>query len=179
MLARDEERTVLEPSTDAKEVLREFYNHVEERLGVGGELHQVSGFAAKTAEHSLRLGALLAVYRSESSISTEHMSCGIELAQYYLGEAIRLFGSPGESQSVTDARLLLRWIKEKNHHVIHPVLIYQKGPGRLQNDREAVQAAARELVRHGYLREEKNLLVDGSVRKRAWSVNEQIYEVSE
>ena len=160
-------------------ILREFYNHLEERLGVGGELHQVSGFAAKTAEHALRLSALLTTYCCESSISTQHMSGGIELAQYYLGEAIRLFGAPGDTQTTKDARTLLQWIEKKKPHVIYPVLIYQKGPNRFQKDTKALDGAARELVKHGYLRAEKELFVDGSVRKNSWRVNGQIYEVSE
>ena len=82
----------LHMSRDARATWVAFYDHVERLLGPGGQLHEISGFANKLAEHAARIAAVLAVFDDPEceELHSSYIASGIELAQFYAGEALRL-----------------------------------------------------------------------------------------
>lgn len=174
LLESENSQLILELELDAQQHLMEYANHIEKQLVPGGALRPVSGFASKTAEHALRLSALLATYSGELTITVENLLCGISLAEHYLDEAVRLIGSVATDQITKDSLSILEWITNKNYQVIHLRMLTQKGPNRLRKDRDAQTLAIQKLIEHGYLQLVENLTIEGTINKRAWRVNVQI-----
>jgi hypothetical protein len=150
-----------------------FYNHIEQRVASGGELEPVRGLANKLPEHAARIGAVLATVRDicASEVAVAEMESGIELAQHYAAEALRLFSSSRVSNPVRDAKCLLDWLYGTwTHELVSLPDIYQLGPNSI---REA--AAARRVVEvlesHGYLEQiPGGAVVDGKFRRDAWRI---------
>src|SRR5262249_35671526 len=72
-----------------------FADHVESRVGTGGELELVRALAAKLAEHAARIAGVLTLTRDieAGEIAAAEMEAAIEIAQHYAAEAIRLDGA--------------------------------------------------------------------------------------
>ena len=83
--------TSLRLDTEAKHAWVAFYDEVEEALGDGQEYVEVQDVASKTAEQAVRLAGCFHAfsYGHGSEIGRENMREGIDLARYYLGEALR------------------------------------------------------------------------------------------
>src|SRR4029077_19419409 len=60
-----------------------FYDHVEKRVGPGGELEPARGLANKLPEHAARLAAVLTLISDidAGEIAAFEMQCGIGLAE--------------------------------------------------------------------------------------------------
>ena len=73
-----------------------FYNHVrDEEVASRGELEPIRGLANKLPEHAARFAAVLAMLGDidTSEVAPEAMECGIQLAQHYAVEGLRLYGA--------------------------------------------------------------------------------------
>jgi hypothetical protein len=90
-----------------------FHDHVETRLGTGGELEPVRGLANKLPEHAARIAAVLALVHNISAgeVGSGEMEAGIVLAQHYASEAMRLFGASRISGELHEAQQLLTWLQ--------------------------------------------------------------------
>src|SRR5712675_3617228 len=77
-----------------------------------GELRPVSGLANKLAEHAARLAAVLTLVRDidAGEITGEEMAAGIELAQHYVAEALRLFAIGAVNSDLRLAQEALVWM---------------------------------------------------------------------
>lgn len=99
------------------------------------------------------------------------MSRGIELAQFYLGEAARLASVATVSNEIAQAEALRKWLLESwSHQEIISSEIVQLGPNQLR-EATKVHAAAALLERYGWivaLPEGSN--VRGAARKHAWRI---------
>jgi hypothetical protein len=92
-----------------------FYNAIEERLGPEGDLQSVKGFVGKLPEQAARLSAILAAFEQGAEareIDAGTLARGIELAEFYLSEAVRLFGQAKTDQRYEEAQALSNWLKE-------------------------------------------------------------------
>ncbi len=160
-------------SAVSKEKWRQFHNHVERQTRDGGALHQIKGFACKAAEHSARLAAVLAFFDNcdASEIGTEHADSGIELVQFYLGEALRLFNSATTNPNLLLAEKVLTWANHPDRGGIIPLVdLYQKGPSQIRT-RAAAQQIITTLAEHNHVeRIEGGCHVNGSFRRDAWQV---------
>ena len=92
-----------------------FCDHVERELGPGGSLEPVRGFANKLPEHAARLAGVLAIVADPrcTEISSGHIDAGIELAQHYAMEALRLFDAGSASPEILRAEQLLDWLRSR------------------------------------------------------------------
>jgi hypothetical protein len=159
-------------SQDARRLWIAFYDHIEKRVGAGGELEPIRGLANKLPEHAARIAAVLAMISDIDSgeVTDAEMTAGIELAQHYATEALRLFGASRVSSQIRDAQRLLEWLLGTWHGAAVSLPdIYQRGPNFL---REA--AAARRcvdvLVEHRYLIPEEQGVVGGKSRREVWRI---------
>ena len=106
---------VLQLSEEAKRIWTAYFNKVEESLKQGGEFAEVKDFASKTAEQAARISGVLHVFEfgPEGEIQPETMLQSINIAEWYLHEANRIFVTARLPEEFKNAFILQKWIK--NH----------------------------------------------------------------
>jgi hypothetical protein len=160
-------------SPKARPVWVAFHDHVEKRLVAGGELEPVRGLANKLPEHAARIAAVLTLVRDieAGEVCLAEVEAGIELAEHYATEALRLFGASRVNADVSMAQRLLTWLlsqwREPN---ISLPDVYQRGLNAIGD-----QATARRLVtvleEHGWLvKIPEGATVAGQRRRDAWRI---------
>jgi hypothetical protein len=149
-----------------------FYNHVESRVASGGELERVRGLANKLPEHAARIAAVLEMVRDihASEVTAAAMEAGIELAQHYAAEALRLYGASRVNAELQLALQLLNWLLARDKPVVSLPCIYQHGPGAIRDKMRAAKVTAI-LEDHGYLvRIEGGAEIEGKWRRDPWRI---------
>jgi len=109
---------ILRLESSAEFVWREAYNSIEKLISPGSELETVSDFASKYSENSLRLAGIFHYMNGIQSewIQAREMKDACQVMNFYIQEALRLFGPSGEmSKSYADARELERWFVDKRY----------------------------------------------------------------
>jgi hypothetical protein len=150
-----------------------FADHVEVRLGRGGELETVRGFGNKLAEHAARLAGVLRLVDDleASEIRDQDLDAGITLAEHYAAEALRLAGAARFRSELQLAQRLLDWLHDSwEERVIALPDIYQRGPAMIRD-----QATAKKYVgileAHGWLvKIPQGAVVAGQQRRDAWRI---------
>jgi hypothetical protein len=139
-------------STEAKRLWIGFYNHVEQRICAGGELEPVIGLANKLPEHAARLASVITLVDDimATEVGPEEMTCGIDLAQHFASEALRLFGASQVNEKLREAQRLLGWLASRTEEIISLPEIYQLGPSSIR-EADAARKAANVLAEHGWL----------------------------
>ena len=157
---------------DARAAWIAFHDHAERAMRQDGELASIRAFASKLAEHAGRLAAVLATYADPdaSAVSGEHMACGIELAQHYAAELIRLGEAAGVAPELRLAQRLLAWWQARPDPRCHLAAIYQRGLNAI-GDAETARRIVFVLEDHGWVRRlPAGAVLDGSPRKEAWGL---------
>ena len=165
----------------ARAVWIAFHDHAEASLGDGRPWAPIRGFANKAAEHAARLAGVLSVWTGARSVTGEAMACGVELAQHYAAEALRLQADGATDPAILEAERLLAWIRglpaTRGDVLVSLPAIYQRGPGALR-DKASAERAVKLLAAHRHL-----LRVEGSAevveapgrppvrRKEVWRLN--------
>jgi hypothetical protein len=160
-------------SDGARRVWVEFANYVEVMLGPDGELRSIAGLANKLPEHAARLAGVLTLVRDidAGEIQGSEMAAGVELAQHFADEALRLDGGSRVSGELRLAQQALKWLLQQwGEPAISLPALYQLGPGPI---REA--STARKIVGiledHGWLvRIAEGAMVAGIRRREAWRI---------
>jgi hypothetical protein len=91
------------------------------------------------------------------------MRRGIALADWHLGEAVRLSRNLKVNVGLEDAQGLLNWLHDTNRTVIGTGEVLQFGPGQLRQ-KAKVDQAFKELAGHSWLRPHPE-------QKRRWLVS--------
>jgi hypothetical protein len=165
-------------SQEAKALWVNFVNHIETELAPHGSLEIIKGFANKLPEHAVRLAAVICLIEGHATeISGATMAQGIELAQYYASELLRLAFYGGADPKLVQAQALLNWLQSKwNESVVSLPDIYQKGPKAIR-DAKTAKSLVDILVDHGWLIEvPEGATINGNYRKQAWSLQSQADE---
>lgn len=162
------ESLVLPPKT--KRLWEAFYDHVEHQLAESGALAPVRGFGSKLAEHALRLAGILTLVDDLEAreIGTEAMEAGMTLAEFYAGEALRIFGHAHEHPDLEIARRLLAWVEPYAH--VHLRQVYQHGPRPIR-DKDTALHILSILEHHRWLqRVPDGMELEGSHRRDVWKI---------
>jgi hypothetical protein len=153
-------------SREAKERWVAFYEHLEAQKG---EFEgPVRAFAAKAAEHALRLAGVLTLFDDPEAkeVPLGHMEAGIKLAEWYLLEQDRLFEAVVVPDSLRQAEKLLKWltgfVKEQGTREVSLREVL-RGP-RFARTKEHAERLLATLEEHGYLRRKEG-------QKSVWEVN--------
>jgi hypothetical protein len=158
-------------SSEARPLWIAFYNHIETLVISGGELEAVRGLANKLPEHAARLAAVLTLVRDVDArvIASTEMQAGIELAQHYAAEALRLFGVSRINGDLRLAQHLLNWLRShSNVPAVSLPDIYQRGPSAIR-DKSKAEKMVGILEDHGHLlRIKGGAEIDGKWRRDAW-----------
>jgi hypothetical protein len=159
-------------SADARRLLIAFTDHIEVRLGTGGELAPVRGLANKLPEHAARIAAVLTLINDSEAgnVAAAEIEAGILLAQHYAAEAMRLFGASRVSDDLREAQQLLAWLQTGWHESLVSLPdIYQRGPNSIR-DKACARRAVTLLVEHGWLVQVPGCEVDGIFRREVWRI---------
>jgi Protein of unknown function (DUF3987) len=159
-------------SPEARRLWVAFHDHVEKRLGAGGELEPVRGLANKLPEHAARIAAVLTLVgdMQAGEVGAGEMEAGIALAQLYAAEAMRLFGTSRVSGELREGQQLLAWLLTgwQESRVSLPD-IYRRGPNSIR-DKARARRAVTILVDHGWLVAALAGDVDGTFRREVWRI---------
>lgn len=145
---------VLILDTKATAIWKAFFDHVERQCGTDGDLRPILDFAAKAAEHAARLAGVVAMIEKPDTnvIDGDAMECGIGLADWYVGEALRLAEASRTDTRLLKAQSLLDWLRERHDDEVPFREILQFGPNTLRTKTTAEEAVSI-LIAHGWLRE--------------------------
>jgi hypothetical protein len=161
-------------SDDARRIWIGFSDYVENAIAPNGGFAPIAGLANKLAEHAARLAAVLILVRDidAGEITGGDMAAGVELAQHYAAEALRLFGTNSVDPDLHLARAALVWMLSPSwgKPLISLPDLYQRGPNAIRES-----AVARKIVgileEHGYLQNlEQGAEIDGVHRRDAWKI---------
>jgi hypothetical protein len=165
------QRLELEPS--AKLLWVGFHDNVEDQLGDDKPLANIRGFGAKAAEHALRLAGVLAVIDGSASLLHRHVEAGINLVEYYIGEALRLFEIAADDPDLRAAEQLHAWLCSRFSGCSGPRYfslrqVYQKGPNSIRS-KDRAEKILGILFKHGLARPAAAAVeIDGSLCRTAW-----------
>lgn len=177
-LPMDDKTRALKPrllplALQAREVLVQFSDKVEVAMQNGGIYAPVTGYASKAAEQAARIAAVLTLWEDldAKEVSAVTMSNAVDLAEFYLGEALRLHGASNLSAETDKAEKLRVWLLEKWPEAdIVPSEIVQSGPYGLR-ELKAVTPIINMLVDAGWLIPlEPHSIVRGKARKQAYKI---------
>jgi hypothetical protein len=131
-------------STDAAELWREFFNHVEGQSGTGAELCPIRDFASKAGEHAARVAGVLTIANDlqAEEIGLAAMENAVALMNWHLAEAERLHCASRTDPKLLRAALLLDWLKQRPGVVCAFRDILQFGPGVLRTKAVAEEAVS-------------------------------------
>lgn len=162
---------IKELSEEAKEIWVAFHDSVERKLSDDGEFMNIRGFASKAAEHAARLSCIFTAIDDQESVEipSVHIAGAIQLVEYYLAEALRLFNTSQESTELVLADKLLQWLKRK-YSVFSLTEIYQNGPNEFR-DRNSAAKAVKILEDHRWIESIPGGATIGThKRKKAWKL---------
>ena len=138
-------------SDDARAMMFGFADDIERQVGEGGALAPVKGLAGKTIEHAARIAAVLGLFENLDlqSIDLALMARGIKLAQWYLGEALRLTEAEAVSPDLVNAERVLDWLKAGYQGSPFSLpCIYMGGPRPVRSKDTAAKVVAILLDHH-------------------------------
>ena len=168
-------------SVGAAGMLRHFNHEIERKLGPNGKLRPVAPLAGKIHEHAARLAVVMALFDDLdiAEIDAEAMKRGIALADWYLGEALRLAEVGVISDDVRLGESLLNWLRttwpqlaNDDGRLVSPADVYQRGPGAIR-EKSVATKAINVLVDHGWLKQvEGGAIVSGTRRRDAYEIVE-------
>lgn len=159
-------------SDAAARMWRKFHDAAERSLPPGGDFSAIQAFGAKAAEHAGRLAAVLQAYADPEAaeVSLEHMAAGIELAQHYAAEILRLQGAASVAPDLYLAARLLGWWQTRGDRRCHLAEVYQYGPGAVR-DATTARRIVSVLEEHGWVRRlPAGVVLEGAPRRDAWDL---------
>lgn len=137
---------------EASDLWVRYADDVEVRLASGREFEPIRGLANKLPEHAARLAAVLCFVDNPDAgiVGPEAMAAGIELANYYAAEAIRLHMGGKDDPQLKEAETLRQWCLRQPGGLVSFPDICQGGPNNIRSA-DAARPLVHILVDHGWL----------------------------
>ena len=157
-------------ANDAKPVWIAFADHIEKLQREGGDLYPIKGFASKAAEHAARIAGVLAVFEEPEAteIQVDAVNGGIVIAQYYIGEALRLFHSASDDQELILAQKVFDWGMQQQNGIIALADLYRCGPNAVRDKKTATRMIEILEQHNRAQRIEGGAEVNGKPRRDVW-----------
>ncbi|MDL2284639.1 DUF3987 domain-containing protein [Oxalobacter sp. OttesenSCG-928-P03] len=148
-------RRLLRFTTEAQYVLREIWNDYEAKQGINQIYFNIRPFASRFTEQTVRLAGLFHLMNGgEGDIPAEVVRQAHIVQSWYANEVLRLFGQQQLPEYVSDALLLLSWLREhfriNNGQAIRKNILYQRGPNAIRL-KARMNAALDYLVPTGHI----------------------------
>ena len=117
-------------SDQAKKKWIAFADEIELELGSDGHFEPIKAFANKSAEHALRIAAVLQMVEKldATEISAEVFDRAVVLTRFYLDEALRLYEQGQNSEALVQADKMLKWLHASGKTQVGMGQICQYGP---------------------------------------------------
>jgi hypothetical protein len=148
-------------------------DEIERKIGGGGAYEPIRGFANKLAEHVARISGVLTIIgdADAATIGVDALGRAAAIADFYAGEALRLFEAGHVAPELREAEKLLNWLRTWPEPNIGLVAIYQKGPNSIR-DAAAAKRAVAVLEGHNWLTrlEGTGHRVAGKPVKEVWRI---------
>lgn len=158
-------------SPEARAMMFNFADEIEIQVGDGGALAPVKGLAGKTIEHAARIAAVLGLFDNLSlqQIDRALMARGIALAQWYLGEALRLTEAEAASPELVNAERVLEWLSVNYKSAPFSLpCIYMNGPRPVRCKHSAAAVVDVLLDHHWIEKAEGAHRIDGKLRRECF-----------
>jgi hypothetical protein len=143
--------------SEAKALWIHYHDWIEAAVGENGELVSIQAFSCKAAEQVLRIAGNIALIENLQVpfLTAEHVQAGIELMQYYLSEAMRIYEARLTEPDILLAETLLNWLHntwlpKRGQTYISLTQVYQYGPPAIRNAQTASRIM-RVLEEHGWV----------------------------
>ena len=149
-------------TSDTRALLVGYADAIEVQQWAGGSLAHVTGYASKSAEQAARIAAVLTLWQDLHApvVTLQAMGWGIALAQFYLGEAVRLSDAANLSVETRQAEALRVWLLQswpklasgqgRDPATITPKDVVQFGPNALR-ETKTVRRLMALLAEYGWL----------------------------
>ncbi len=163
-------RRTLPLSPAARRRWIKFHDAVETKIA--GEFAPIKAFAAKAAEHVLRLAGVLTLVEDlqAAEIDEPTLQRAIILGEFYLGETLRLAGTAQQDTELAAAARLYAWMLDNRKADVSTVEIYKAGPAHVRSASRA-RALLQILQKHGHVSPlPGGIEYDGVLRSEAWHV---------
>ncbi len=165
----------LKMSSQCRSMWIRFADHIELLMAPGAEMESIRGLANKLPEHAARLASVLCLFDDieAGELSSAFLERGIEIAQHYAGEALRLHYSGMVDPKKRLAIDALAWMQGiwAEAQISLPDL-YQRGPRPIR-DKSVAHGVVSILEDHGWLRQvDGGATINGQFRRQAWQIME-------
>lgn len=180
-LPMDEETRELKPvpvpmTSQAAAMWWAFCDHVERKIGPGGEWDSIRGVIGKLPEQAARLATVIAVFErgrdDVPELTAGDLAKGVTLAEFYALEALRLLDAEGMDPKMRVAEDLREWLVGDGwgEELIGLRFICQRGPRTVRAADKAREAMAI-LERNGHVALlPKGAEIGGQRCREAWRV---------
>lgn len=163
-------------SDEAVRLFHDFADQIELQLGPQGKLESVKGLASKTPEHAARIAAVLALAEDikAGEVDIDLLKRGIKLAQWYLGEALRLADAEAFPPDLLNAERTLEWLRERpsDSPLFSLPCLYMKGPRPVRH-KEAASKVVTILLDHKQIeRVDGSHRIEGQLRRECYRLRE-------
>lgn len=157
---------------EARALYVDFANTIEGELGPNASLAMVKAFASKLPENAARIAGTLTLIADPraSEIEATTLADAISLAEYYLGETIRLMAFGTIAPELRLAVSVLEWLHAQPDEVIGLRDIYRLGPNAIRQADKA-RRVMDVLCEHGWVRPMTDgAVIEGQRHKEAWQI---------
>ena len=145
---------VLALSEDARNALIVYADKVEADQARGGSLENIRATASKSAEQAARIAGVMAAFDdiSAGEVSLEHMNNAIELATYYVHEALRFSEEVQVAERIAFAETIRAWLIDKwEDDYVMPRDVQRDGPNKCRGKASDIKMALDLLEEYGWL----------------------------
>ncbi len=160
-------------SEQARALLEQFYNCVEQASNKGEAFEYMTGFAAKAPEMAVRIAGVQTLYADEhaTEITGEMISNGIAMMDWYLSEMLRVTDTGRPNEELCAVEELRQWVVNRwAEEFIDKRTMMKNGPGHLR-DGNTLHRCIQKLEEHGWLvREAGRQEISGSNSRTYWRV---------
>ncbi|MEO1798635.1 MAG: DUF3987 domain-containing protein, partial [Pseudomonadota bacterium] len=163
---------VLHLSQDARALLVQFANAIEQQQAAGGNLSHITGFALKAAEQAARVaGVLTALQDHEAeSVSLDAMQSSVSMVGWHLTEAQRLLDNGEVSKDMRDAQCLLDWLRLHRSDVpFNRRDLTRNGPSKIRGT-DRIKKLLSVLEEHRHVRRSSAAQVNGTRTSEAYEL---------
>ncbi|MEL6551456.1 MAG: YfjI family protein [Pseudomonadota bacterium] len=163
---------VLHLSQDARALLVQFANAIEQQQAAGGNLSHITGFASKAAEQATRVAGVLTALQDHEAecVSLHAMQSAVSIVSWHLTEAQRLLDNGEVSKDMRDARCLLDWLKlHRRDMPFNRRDLTRNGPSRIRGT-DLSKKLLSILEEHRHVRPSAAAKVNGTRTSEAWEL---------
>jgi hypothetical protein len=164
---QQQDRRVIQLSSQADKIDLAFYNECEEQQLKGGKYEHIQPFASRASQLARRLATVFAFFQNEQEITAQTMQGACDIIRHSLGEWLRY--AEIESKKESDAQRLLNWLVKKCveecTNKIHYSTMQTSCPRPMSKNKQMLEMTAQQLEDTNHIR------IDSVIKKRLVELN--------